>query len=100
MNNKYQELIAEKMSDFESAFSSGLIPKHEHDIQGEEMRFFIEKTLQDTIDTVSMIVREEEAVEYNKIIDTVLAEKGSYADGYLQGKFDAQMDNEQNKNSG
>ena len=37
-------------------------------IQSDEVR----KILQDTIDTVSMIVREEEAVEYNKIIDTAL----------------------------
>ena len=37
-------------------------------IQSDKVR----EILQDTIDTVSMIVREEEAVEYNKIIDTVL----------------------------
>jgi len=89
VNNKHQELIAEKVAEFETAIDAiysrvvlAAIFKHH---------------LINTIDTISMIVREEEATEYNKIIDTVLAEKGSYADGYLQGKFDAQMDKELDK---
>jgi len=52
MNNKHQELIEEKVSEFDSLFAAGLIPKHKYDVQGKEIRFFIEKTLQATIDTV------------------------------------------------
>ena len=52
MNKKHQELIEEKVSEFDSLFAAGLIPKHKYDVQGKEIRFFIEKTLQDTIDTV------------------------------------------------
>jgi len=65
MNNPHQALIEEKVAEiFDTEYIGGKQPNLN--------KKFVTQTLQATIDTVSMIVREEEAVEYNKIIDTVL----------------------------
>ena len=49
----------------------------------KEFKDFLRQALQDTIDTVSMIVREEEATAYNKIIDTVLEAERERASEYM-----------------
>jgi len=67
-NNPHQALIeksVDEFCDFDFYTDGG-------NIGAKEVEPWLRKTLQATIDTVSMIVREEEAVEYNKIIDTVL----------------------------
>ena len=66
--NTHKKLIEEKvaeLNEFDFYTDGG-------NIGADEVEPWLRKALQDTIDTVSMIVREEEAVEYNKIIDTVL----------------------------
>ena len=96
MNNTHQELIAEKVAEFNKKVDDDYYevieltdttqlkstlweeqywPESQVELSVDKVRAFLTQTLQDTI-------------------DTVLAEKGSYADGYIQGKCDAQMDNE------
>ena len=96
MNNKHQELIAEKVAEFNklvdddyyefkeitdtkqlegTLWTEEYWPESQVELDVDKVRNFLTKTMQETIDTVSMIVREEEATEYNKIIDTVLEEE-------------------------
>ena len=96
MNNTHQELIAEKVAEFNkqvdddyyeiteltditqlksTLWTEDYWPESQVELSVDKVRAFLTQILQATI-------------------DTVLEEKGSYADGYIQGKFDAQMDNE------
>jgi len=81
-NNPHQALIEEKVAEFKElgvGYEDSIepildvLPNIDHPELGTySFEKWLTQTLQDTIDTVSMIVREEEATAYNKIIDTVL----------------------------
>ena len=92
MSNPHQALIEEKVAELRQNHCHSKVDplKNKHfflksaSAHNTKLLFAdIEQTLQATIDTVSMIVREEEAVEYNKIIDTVLEEERERASEYM-----------------
>ena len=70
MTNQTIEQAVEELS--KDWLFAGDEPKEDDFRIHKEFKDFLRQALQDTIDTVSMIVREEEATAYNKIIDTVL----------------------------
>jgi len=81
MNNQHQELVEEKVADFRVNFWK-ISGESAPDLDRKQDAY-VTKMLQDLIDTVSMIVREEEAVEYNKIIDILLKEERERAGEYM-----------------
>ena len=94
MSNPRQALIEEKVAELRQNHCHSKVDplKNKHfflksaSAHNTKLLFAdIEQTIQTTIDTVSMIVREEEAVEYNKIIEREVAAERQFIINILDG---------------
>ena len=82
-NNPHQTLIEEKVDSVRNQTNEFFYALTFE--QRTEINQWLFETLQDTIDTVSMMVREEEAVEYNKIIERAVADERQFILNILDG---------------